>query len=44
MDYLKNRTGETEIVLTGREPKPELLDMADYISEIRKIRHPMIKA
>jgi len=43
MDYLKNRTGETEIVLTGREPKPELLDMADYISEIRKIRHPYDK-
>lgn len=40
MDYLKNRKGETETVLTGRNPKQELLDLADYISEIKKIKHP----
>ena len=40
MDYLKNRKGETETVLTGRNPKQELLNLADYISEIKKIKHP----
>ncbi len=29
-----------EVVLTGRKPSPALLKRADYISEVRKIRHP----
>lgn len=29
-----------EIVLTGRNPSPELIKRADYISEIKKIKHP----
>lgn len=29
-----------EIVITGRNPAKELLDRADYITEMRKIRHP----
>lgn len=32
-----------EIVLTGREPKAEILKKADYISEIKKVRHPFDK-
>lgn len=35
-----DRNPETEILLTGREAAPELLDRADYITEMRKIRHP----
>lgn len=30
----------TELVLTGRNPSKRLLEKADYISEIRKERHP----
>ncbi len=29
-----------EIVLTGRNPDPKLLEKADYISEIQCVRHP----
>ena len=29
-----------EIVLTGREPAPELLALADYATEMRKEKHP----
>lgn len=40
LQYLRNRTDGTEVVLTGRNPKQEMLDLADYVSEIRKIKHP----
>ena len=26
--------------MTGRDPKDELVETADYVSEIRKIKHP----
>ena len=29
-----------EVAITGREPARELLDGADYITEMRKLRHP----
>lgn len=30
----------TEIILTGRNPSQALLERADYISEIKKVKHP----
>ena len=38
--FLRGKPEGLEIVLTGREPAPELLDLADYVSEIRKRKHP----
>ena len=29
-----------EVVLTGRDPAPELWERADYITEMEKLRHP----
>lgn len=29
-----------ELVLTGREPQQKFLDAADYVSEIRAVKHP----
>ena len=29
-----------EVVMTGREPSEELISLADYVSEIRKVKHP----
>lgn len=29
-----------EIVLTGRDPEAKFLDAADYVSEIRDVKHP----
>lgn len=40
MDFLKTKPLHAEVVLTGRNPDGELLGLADYISEIKKIRHP----
>ena len=38
--FLKGKPAHTEVVLTGRNPSPALLDLADYVSEIKKIKHP----
>lgn len=40
-DFLENKPEGLEVVLTGRNPAPELLATADYVSEIRKVKHPM---
>ncbi len=38
--FLKDRPQRLEVVLTGREPSGRLLDLADYVSEIRMRKHP----
>ena len=40
LSVIQNRPPFQEIVMTGREPSPRLLAAADYISEIRKEKHP----
>ena len=35
--------GTTELVLTGRNPAKELLERADYITQLRNERHPYEK-
>ena len=40
MELLKNKPEHLEIVMTGRDPSEELMAYADYISEIKKIKHP----
>lgn len=43
LDFLKNKPDHLEIVMTGRNPADELLDLADYVSKIVKIKHPYDK-
>lgn len=38
--FLKEKPEGLEIVLTGRDPAPELVELADYVSEIQKKKHP----
>ena len=38
--FLKAEGECREIVLTGRDPAPELLALADYATEMRKEKHP----
>ena len=38
--FLDDKPESLEVVLTGRSPGRELSERADYISEIKKIRHP----
>ena len=42
-DFLKDEGGAREIVITGRDPAPELLELADYATEMRKEKHPYDK-
>jgi len=42
-DFLKNRPEDLEVVLTGRDAPPELVKMADYVTEMLKIKHPFDK-
>lgn len=37
---LDSAPAESELVLTGREPAPALLERADYITEMKLVRHP----
>ncbi len=41
--FLAEEGQHREIVLTGREPPEELVGAADYVTEMRKIRHPFEK-
>ncbi len=43
VDFLKNRPAQLEVVLTGRYPSDQLLELADYVSRIDKVKHPYDK-
>lgn len=43
VSLIQARPPELEVVLTGRNPPQALLDLADYITEMKKIRHPYDK-
>lgn len=43
VDFLRNKPEHLEVVLTGRNPAPELLELADYVTEMKKIKHPFDK-
>ncbi len=38
--FLDGKPGELEVVLTGRDPSQAMVDRADYVTEMRKIKHP----
>ena len=40
VDFLKNRPENIEVIMTGRNPKEELIEIADYVSEVNKVKHP----
>lgn len=40
---LKNKPEQLELVLTGRNAPVELIELADYVSDIKAVKHPMNK-
>ena len=38
--FIRQKPPELELVLTGRNPPDELVELADYVSEIRCVKHP----
>ena len=43
VNFLRNRPEQLEVVLTGRYPTDELVELADYVSRIDKVKHPFDK-
>ena len=43
LTFLDSRPEQLEVVITGRDPVPELRERADYITEMTKVRHPFDK-
>lgn len=40
LKFLNDKPEKLEVVMTGRNPSNKLIDKADYVSEIKKIKHP----
>ena len=40
LSYLRNRPEGQEVVLTGRNPSARLRDAAEYITDMRAVKHP----
>ncbi|MBI5492686.1 MAG: cob(I)yrinic acid a,c-diamide adenosyltransferase [Deltaproteobacteria bacterium] len=40
LGFLKNKPARLEVVLTGRNASMELVQVADYVTEMLKIKHP----
>lgn len=38
--FLKNRPTEKHICITGRNAKPELIELADLVTEFEEVKHP----
>lgn len=43
ISFIENKPETMEIVLTGRNPSEKLMALADYITEMTKIKHPYDK-
>jgi cob(I)alamin adenosyltransferase len=43
LTFLEKRPPQLEVILTGQNPSKRLLDAADYVSEIQKVKHPFDK-
>lgn len=41
VEVLVNRPGRQHVVITGRDAPPRLLDAADLVTEMTKVKHPM---
>ena len=41
IELIKSKPENLELVLTGRNAPEELIELADYVSEIKAVKHPM---
>ena len=39
-ELIQEKPERTELVLTGHTPYPELIELADYVTEMKAIKHP----
>lgn len=43
INFLEKKPKGLEVVLTGRNPNEKLVELADYVSEIKAVKHPYEK-
>jgi cob(I)alamin adenosyltransferase len=39
-EFVRNKPEHLELVMTGRNPAEWMIGLADYVSEIKKVKHP----
>lgn len=40
LEFIKNKPAALELVMTGRNATQSIIELADYVSEVKKIKHP----
>ncbi|MBW1646451.1 MAG: cob(I)yrinic acid a,c-diamide adenosyltransferase [Deltaproteobacteria bacterium] len=40
VDVLRRKPSTVHVILTGRDAKPEIIEIADLVTEMREIKHP----
>ena len=43
VDFLKKKPPMLHVILTGREAKPEVIEIADMVTEMKEVKHPYKK-
>lgn len=43
LELIVNKPAELHLVITGRSAKPEIIEVADLVTEMREIKHPFQK-
>lgn len=43
LEFLEHKPEKLEVVMTGRNPSVTMIEKADYVSEVGKIKHPFDK-
>jgi len=43
LELMLSKPKETELILTGRGAPPEIIDAADYVTEMKEVKHPFNK-
>ncbi|MCL4154599.1 UNVERIFIED_CONTAM: hypothetical protein GTU68_051161 [Idotea baltica] len=40
LEALEQRSKRTSVILTGRDAKPEIMELADLVTEMKEVKHP----
>jgi cob(I)alamin adenosyltransferase len=41
VETLRTRSGFQHVIITGRDADPRLIEIADLVTEMTKVKHPM---
>jgi cob(I)alamin adenosyltransferase len=43
LELIKSKPEHVELVLTGRNAQPEIVELADLVTEMKEVKHPFTK-